>query len=104
MEFRLKAYTDQDGKERLFMGVVTTGKVLPSNMMSPVQGLNPGIAMGICSLGNTSSLDAAVSIAGDHSQHKHRPHTAHVFLWSVLLGTIPMVIRAPFLPDMTGYL
>ncbi|CAH0015136.1 unnamed protein product [Clonostachys rhizophaga] len=78
LDFRLKAYIDQDGKERLFMGAVSCGRHLP-NLVSPVQGLNPGITMGVCSLGNTSPLDAAISIAGDHSEYKHLPHMPHVF-------------------------
>jgi hypothetical protein len=82
LDFRLKAYIDQDGKERLFMGVVSCGRHLP-NLVSPVQGLNPGITMGVCSLGNTSPLDAAISIAGDHSEYKHLPHMPHVFFYGL---------------------
>ncbi|CAH0048423.1 unnamed protein product [Clonostachys solani] len=78
LDFRLKAYIDQDGKERLFMGVVSCGRHLP-NLVSPVQGFNPGITMGVCSLGNTSPIDAAIAIAGDHSEYKHLPHMPHVF-------------------------
>ncbi|CAH0036842.1 unnamed protein product [Clonostachys solani] len=88
LDLRLKKYTDENGIEKSLINVVTfDGRA--TNLVSPVQCLNPGVTMGITSLGDRTVLNKAIEIAGRTAEHKDKPHMGHVWY---LIGP---VLRRP---------